>query len=154
LPLLSFSLRMALIGGVVENPDGLVPVDTAERMEHIHDRVKGDVRVGDLCGTAGSSSNLGEDAFRLLVAVSGQESLLLSSADPAGKLCRDICFEVEDGIVHELLGDLDCRAQLVSREADLVEGVIGFRIQAVLLHPSSRAVRGNNRNGVRAAGSG
>jgi hypothetical protein len=75
-----------------------------------------------------------------------------SSAAPMRRreLGGDVALQVEDGVVHQLLGHLDGGAELVRGERDLVEGVVGFRVQAVLLHPARRPVGCDDRDGVRA----
>ena len=150
-PVAVLDLAQRLDGGVVQDPDRAVAVHASQGVEHVHDLVEGEVRVRDLRGRAIGRLDLGEDALRLLLAVADEERLLLGGTDAPCELGGDVALEVEDGVVHQLLGHLDGCAELVRGERDLVEGLVGFRVQAVLLHPARRPVGCDDRDGVRPA---
>ena len=118
------------------------------------------VEVDQLIGSDSSSAGRShtelsgvQEAGGLAGAVAVDKRLFLRVADTTGKLGSQIGLDVEDGVVQQLLGDLDHGTQLVGTDGDLGEGVIGFLVRAFLVHPGSGTVGGHNRD-LAIAGSG
>ena len=76
-------------------------------MEQIHQFVSGDGSSGSGSNTNLCATRICQDAEGLAIAVTQEEGLFLTSADTAGKLTRDVGFQVKDAVAKQFLGNFD-----------------------------------------------
>ena len=100
------------------------------------------------------TTGLSQDAQGLLVTVTGEEGTLLGIAHRNTETGGDIAGEIESGVVQELVGDLDHRAQFIGGQSGLTELGVGLRDLLTLIDPLRLHSVGRNRDlagtGIRA----
>ena len=140
-------------GGIVQNPNGVLPVRNIQTVEQIDNLVGGD------CGSGGSSyTNLcttiiSEDTEGLTDTIAVEEGFFLFVADTTGKLRSEVFLQLEGTVAEQFLRHLDDCADLVSTDLLLAESVIAIGNTAFFVDPRSSALGSHNRDFVSAGGS-